>query len=177
LLKNLSSYPDLSREQFVAIYDLAGTSIDISKISYDRRTGILKFEATASELSSLPFFVQRMRASGMFADIQYRGYLQTKTGSSYLGSSTSTNTTGSPQSYSGQSSSSDAADTVEAASGSQASASASSAAYIPQRTTYQYSIECLIIRPAAKEINPLPTGSGASGAGAGSTDAQAGGGE
>jgi hypothetical protein len=78
-LFNLSSYPDLSEAEFTQIFDLAAYQVDLTGIKYDRRTGILSFNATASDLISLPRFVEQMRASGMFRDIQYRGYIKTET--------------------------------------------------------------------------------------------------
>jgi hypothetical protein len=45
-------------------------------MSYDRRTGILSFSASSENVTSFPGFVEALRATGLFADIQYRGYVK-----------------------------------------------------------------------------------------------------
>lgn len=74
-LLNLSSYPDLYREQFTVIYSLAGEDVEISNIVYDRRGGILSFSASSYSVRRMPVFVKSLRDSGLFADVQYQGYV------------------------------------------------------------------------------------------------------
>ena len=138
-LQNLSSYPELYSEQYNRIFELAGYEIDLSEASYDRRTGVLKFNATAAELVSLPRFVESMRNSGLFTDIQYRGYVQTKTGIILL-SDSSAGTSGTPNS------------SATAGSGTSGGSGSGSGSAAQQATTYEiisyyYAIECLVAPP------------------------------
>jgi hypothetical protein len=75
-LYNLSSYPDLYGEHFDFIFGLAGDNIELADYSYDRRTGILSFSATSPSVRHIPYFVQSLRESSYFADIQYQGYVK-----------------------------------------------------------------------------------------------------
>ncbi|MDR0500066.1 MAG: hypothetical protein LBG97_02305 [Coriobacteriales bacterium] len=75
----LSSYPVLYGEEFTRIYSLAGASVDLSQIKFDSVRGVLSFNADAADPFTVPTFIRMMRDSGMFADIQYRGYVRTKT--------------------------------------------------------------------------------------------------
>ncbi|MDR1421908.1 MAG: hypothetical protein LBI64_03475, partial [Coriobacteriales bacterium] len=72
----LSSYPDVSYETYTKIMELAGWDIVITDLSYDRRSGILSFSVSSEGVSNLPRFVAALRATGLFADIQYRGYVK-----------------------------------------------------------------------------------------------------
>ena len=74
-LLNLSTYPDIYREQFTVIYSLAGEDVEISNIAYDRRSGVLSFSASSFSVRRMPEFVKSLRDSGIFADVQYEGYV------------------------------------------------------------------------------------------------------
>jgi len=77
-LLDIDSYPQLYREDFVRIYAYAGLTVEVTGFMFDPTTGLLTFQADASELGSLPYFIERMRSSGMFTDIQYLGYERTE---------------------------------------------------------------------------------------------------
>lgn len=74
-LYNLSSYPDLHGEQFQAIFDYAGDEIELSGYVYTRVSGTLSFSATSERVSRMPVFIQNLRESGLFSDVQYQGYV------------------------------------------------------------------------------------------------------
>jgi hypothetical protein len=75
VLYGLSSYPDLSGEDFQVIFDYAGTTIELSGFTYDRRTATLSFSATATSVHAMPVYVQSLRECGIFSDVQYTGYV------------------------------------------------------------------------------------------------------
>jgi hypothetical protein len=75
-LYSLSSYPDLYEEHFDFIFELAGDNIELADYRYDRRTGVLSFSATSPSVRHIPYFVQGLRESNYFSDIQYQGYVK-----------------------------------------------------------------------------------------------------
>jgi hypothetical protein len=92
-LYNLSSYPDLYGEQFEAIFEFAGDDIELSGYAYDRETGTLSFTAVTPLVSRMPYFVQSLRNSGLFSDVQYQGYVMgthTETGAPVFSPTTDT---------------------------------------------------------------------------------------
>jgi hypothetical protein len=130
MLRYLSSSPDLYGEHYDRIFEMAGVEIELTNFTYDRQSGMLRFNASAAELSSLPRFVEQMRASGFFSDVQYRGYVQTTTSSASLaGSGSGTSGTSGDATTSGV-----------------ASAYASSAS-VPEIVSYYYSLECQVVFP------------------------------
>jgi hypothetical protein len=74
-LYNLSSYPDFYGEQFDVIFGFAGDDIELSGYAYSRETGTLSFAAVTPRVSRMPYFVQSLRDSGLFSDVQYQGYV------------------------------------------------------------------------------------------------------
>ncbi|MDR1713519.1 MAG: hypothetical protein LBR39_05145 [Coriobacteriales bacterium] len=76
VLINLSSYPDLGGADFRKIRSYAGSSVSLGDMRYDHRTGTLSISASATDVNSVPHFVQQLRENGGFADIQYSGYTQ-----------------------------------------------------------------------------------------------------
>ncbi|MDR2196865.1 MAG: hypothetical protein LBO07_02750 [Coriobacteriales bacterium] len=72
----LSSYPNLTQEAYARIMNLSGTEVMLSGVSYDRRTGVFAFQATSTNVMSFSAFVEALRNTGLFADIQYRGYVK-----------------------------------------------------------------------------------------------------
>jgi hypothetical protein len=92
-LYNLSTYPDLYGEQFDSIFEFAGDDIELSGYAYDRETGTLSFTAVTPRVSRMPYFVQSLRNSGLFSDVQYQGYVMgthTETGAPVCSSTTDT---------------------------------------------------------------------------------------
>jgi hypothetical protein len=86
-LYNLSSYPDLTGEDFQAVFDLAGYDVELTHFTYDRRTGALNFSASCESVRRMPIFIQSLRGCGIFSDVQYTGYandIRTETGSPIL---------------------------------------------------------------------------------------------
>jgi hypothetical protein len=75
-LLNISSYPEITGADYRLIMSSAGSDIDITGLRYERRTGILSFRAICGDTTSVPLFVERLRAQGNFSDVQYRGYVQ-----------------------------------------------------------------------------------------------------
>lgn len=73
-LYNLSSYPDLTGEDFQAVFEMSGEDIELTHFMYDRRTGVLSFTATCESVRKIPVFVTALRDSGIFSDVQYKGY-------------------------------------------------------------------------------------------------------
>jgi hypothetical protein len=149
-LRHISSYPDLYVEQYNRVFVLAGSEIELSGISYDRHSGILRFNAQAGELSSLPRFVEQMRNSDIFADIQYRGYVQTKTGESIslepMGATGGASATGGFGS-SATGGAAPAGSKGNSSAGSSGSSGSSSSSAIREIIAYYYSIECLVAPP------------------------------
>lgn len=74
-LYNLSSYPDLSGEEFQTIFNFAGENIQLTEFNYDRRSGTLSFSASSQSVRGIPTFIAALRESGIFADVQYKGYV------------------------------------------------------------------------------------------------------
>jgi hypothetical protein len=121
-LRGIGSYPDFYVEQYDQILELAGYEIELRNLTFDKRSGTIRFNAVAAELSSLPRLIEQMRKSGMFSDIQYRGYVQTSSGAIFYGGSSS--------------------GTGEATSGGSAAQ-----ILINDAELYYYTIECLIVAP------------------------------
>jgi len=74
ILLNLSSYPDMTGDDFELIYGYAGERVRISGVAYDRITGVLAFDAECELVTGVPIFVAQLRMSGIFEDVQYEGY-------------------------------------------------------------------------------------------------------
>ncbi|MDR3316294.1 MAG: hypothetical protein LBS98_07475 [Coriobacteriales bacterium] len=83
-LLNISSYPEITGTDYQLIMGSAGSNITITGLRYERRTGILSFRAACSDTALVPHFIERLRTQGNFADVQYRGYVQSDTGESTL---------------------------------------------------------------------------------------------
>jgi hypothetical protein len=73
-IQNLTTYPDLSAENYRTIYSLRDPFISIDNFSYDRTTGILTFRASSEQVNGVPYFIRRLRDTGIFVDISYSGY-------------------------------------------------------------------------------------------------------
>lgn len=123
-MENLATYPDMTTEHYAKIFEYAGVNIEVSTLSYNRSTGILSFSATSSYVLSIPTFIGQLRASGLFDDISYSGYVGNNTATS-LYSSTSRNVSGSTSSESSES------------------------AYVDSYTaaSYSFSVECSVKPP------------------------------
>jgi hypothetical protein len=70
----VNSYPDMSGDDFRQLFDIAGKAVTMSNITYDRTTGALSFEGRCKSADIIPSFVSQLRASGIFADVNYEGY-------------------------------------------------------------------------------------------------------
>jgi hypothetical protein len=73
-MDSIQSYPDLSSAQLEQIMKLSGENVDLSRIAYDRATGILTLEGTADTAARVPLYVTKLRICGIFSDIAYSGY-------------------------------------------------------------------------------------------------------
>jgi hypothetical protein len=148
-LRHLSSYPDLYAEDYSRVFEFVGSDLKLSNFTYDRRSGVLRFNVTASDLVGLPRFAAQMRNSGIFAEVNYGGYTQTKTSVPSSNTSSSSATAGT------------------------SGASSSAAAAQPTRETvsYYYSLSCLVTSPNAT-LPALPESDAQAGA---DTSAQSGG--
>jgi len=76
ILLNLSSYPDMTGDDFELIYELAGEGVRITNVSYSRAEGVLAFDAECEIVTGVPIFVAQLRASGIFSDVRYEGYAE-----------------------------------------------------------------------------------------------------
>jgi hypothetical protein len=70
----INTYPDMSGDDFKALFKIAGKKVDMSNISYDRSTGTLSFEAKSGSAERIPVFIAALRSSGVFSDVYYNGY-------------------------------------------------------------------------------------------------------
>jgi hypothetical protein len=71
----INSYPDLGGKDYKEMYSIAGDSVDLSEIAYDRATGTLSFNAKSQSATRVPLFIAALRASGIFSDVNYVGYM------------------------------------------------------------------------------------------------------
>lgn len=122
-MENSGTYPDLTSEDYRRISDYAGVNIELYTMSYDRSTGILKFTATSSYVSSIPTFISQLRGSGIFTDVSYSGYAGNLSASLQLSNTTS-----------------------RSASASSAVGTSTTDASMP---TYAFSVECSVKAPEA----------------------------
>jgi len=76
VLLNISSYPDLTADDFHTIFEYADVYVKLSEIRYDRNTGVLSFDAESSSVTDVPIFVGQLRRSGIFSDVRYEGYTE-----------------------------------------------------------------------------------------------------
>jgi len=73
----LATYPDLSSADYSRILGAAGVNIEISSMSYDRSTGVLRFLASSDYVLSIPTFIAHLRQTGIFSHVSYSGYAST----------------------------------------------------------------------------------------------------
>jgi hypothetical protein len=71
---SITSYPDMSSDDFKTLFSIAGKRTDISNFVYERSTGTLTFDAKCRNVNHVAEFIAALRSSGVFASVYYGGY-------------------------------------------------------------------------------------------------------
>lgn len=123
-INNVSSYPDMTRANYEALWGYAGANIELGSLRYDRTTGVLSFTATSDYVLSIPTFISQLRNCGIFSDVSYSGYAG-NAAATQIATST---------------------DRTSSSSSSSSSSSASGTANM-QQPRYSFSVECVLKAP------------------------------
>ncbi|MEG2909702.1 MAG: hypothetical protein RR945_10805, partial [Erysipelotrichaceae bacterium] len=71
---NILSYPDIFSLAITQINGLTGYSIDLLNVSYGRGDGTIIIRAQAKNVGDAAKYVVRLKQTGFFLDVVYRGY-------------------------------------------------------------------------------------------------------
>lgn len=72
----VASYPDLTKSLYNTVVRAAGSRVSLDKFTYVRTTGELMLDCSAEMETYAPDFVQKLRDSGEFKQLNYYGYDQ-----------------------------------------------------------------------------------------------------
>ena len=73
-LDALAGYPRLYKELYRQVISLTGNAVQVESTSFSDETGLLSLELSSSGVKDAPTYIQKLRESGLFQDIAYRGY-------------------------------------------------------------------------------------------------------
>ncbi|MCB5939991.1 hypothetical protein LJB68_00245 [bacterium 210820-DFI.6.52] len=73
-LDALADYPRLYKELYRQVISLTGNAVQVESTSFSDETGLLSLELSSSGVKDAPTYIQKLRESGLFQDIAYRGY-------------------------------------------------------------------------------------------------------
>ena len=73
--KNLGTYQDLTNEMIEEIVDAGGKDITVRIRDMEADTGVLEFDAESTEVIDIPGYVVKLKDTGLFASVDYTGYV------------------------------------------------------------------------------------------------------
>ncbi|MBC3804443.1 hypothetical protein GH808_08360 [Acetobacterium fimetarium] len=90
--KAVASNPNLGTDKLTHLATLCNSVITLDSMTYDNANGCLSIAATASSVQEAAHFVERLKATGYFTQVEYGGYSQ-MTSASSTSTTTTTGTT------------------------------------------------------------------------------------
>jgi beta-galactosidase/beta-glucuronidase len=63
-----------TQAKLARIYELAGETVSITGLSYDRTTNTITLKCACTYATQIPEYITSLKASGLFSDVGYSGY-------------------------------------------------------------------------------------------------------
>ena len=83
LWEQLLSYPTINSGLHQKLQKCAGAGVDLQIVSFDRDTGVLTMQATASRANGISDFIDRLQELPELYEVEYQGYTYNKTLDNY----------------------------------------------------------------------------------------------